>query len=393
MRRYARLLGLLSLLLAASAQAQTFPDAPLGEVRAQSSRRVCPGVAYIHRHTADPLDIHVLVVDLSEPGLAVRTALSKGVVWGNETVLSMVQRRGAVAGINGDYWTHGGVPLNLTVIEGEIVIAPKHRTAFAMHKDGTPEIGVWTEGWGWASEAVAPNGERRPIMLLNSDCNPGWLCLYTDKWGRNSRGSEASPVVEVLCGPTGEVREVRRDEPGIPIPEDHFVLTGRDEAGDWLAVNCGLGERVALDLKANKPLDTLEEAIGAGPRILKEGEYFQDPLAAFPEGEEFALGWKRSHYLERHPRSALGLSKDKQTLILLTVDGRQPKHSIGVYQRQAARLLKEFGAWDGMDLDSGGSATMAVGGEIVNHPSDQANPDGTGGVARPVANGLLIFHE
>lgn len=384
---------MLIVLAAASALAQPFPDAPLGEVVAQTSRQVCQGLTYIHRRTADPLDIHVLAADLSEPGISVRAALSNGAVWGNETVLSMVQRRGAVAGINGDYWTVGGVPLNLTAMEGEIVVAPKHRTAFVLHKDGTPEIGIWTGGWGWASEAVAPNGERRPIMLLNSDCNPGWLCLYTDTWGRASRGDEVAPVVEVLCGPSGEVIEIRRDRPGISIPADHFVLTGRDDAGEWLAANFAAGDRAALELKADKPLDTIEEAVGAGPRILKDGEYFQDPMAAFPEGEEFTVGWKRSHYLERHPRSALGLSKDKKTIVLLTVDGRQPQHSIGVYQRQAARLLKEFGAWDGMDLDSGGSATMVVEDQVVNHPSDEANPDGTDGVPRPVANGLLIFCE
>jgi exopolysaccharide biosynthesis protein len=78
-------------------------------------------------------------------------------------------------------------------------------------------------------------------------------------------------------------------------------------------------------------------------------------------------------------------------VVLITVDGRQPDFSLGIYQKQMADLMLEFGASDAMDLDSGGSATMVIEGRVVNHPSDGANPDGTGGKERPVANALLVF--
>jgi hypothetical protein len=36
---------------------------------------------------------------------------------------------------------------------------------------------------------------------------------------------------------------------------------------------------------------------------------------------------------------------------------------------------------------------MVIKGELVNHPSDHAKPDGTGGKERQVCNALLIYYE
>ncbi len=84
----------------------------------------------------------------------------------------------------------------------------------------------------------------------------------------------------------------------------------------------------------------------------------------------------------RHPRSAAGLSRDRQTLYLMVVDGRTSS-SIGMTCAEEARFLRELGAWDAMNQDGGGSSAMWVRGRgIVNHPSD--------GVTRVVGNHLAI---
>lgn len=369
----------------------TFPDAPFGDIVREDRRTIAPGIEYLHRVTDDPMSIHVVTVGLEESGVRIETVLGQDSVNGLETVRSMAQRHDALIGINGDYWTYGGIPLNLTVVNGEIVIAPKHRTAFGVTYDGVPVIDTFTDEWSWQAEVIAPNHDRMWIRLLNSDCNPGWLCLYTDKWGRPSRGNTVSPVTEVVLNMEGRVLDVRTDLPGVEIPGGGFVLTGRDEAGEWLADHFETGDFAVLDLKSTRPWQELRTAIGAGPRILSDGEIFQDPIALHPEGEEFTLEWKEMHYLKRQPRSAIGITEDKSTIILIAVDGRQPEHSIGIYQHQIARLFREFGASDAMDLDSGGSTTLVIEGEVVNKPSDKANADGTGGVERPVANALIFF--
>jgi len=370
-----------------------FPDAQFGDTVTESISEIKPGVRYTYRVTADPMHIHILELDLTNDAISIKTTLGKDKVQGIETVKSMANRHGALAAINGDYWGPNGVPQGMTIVEGEMVIAPKYRTAFAMTEDGEPVIDNWNDGWSWKSEVIAPNEESHPIVMMNSDCGEGWMCLYTDHWGSVSRGNSVSPVTELVVDENYHVLEVRTDQPGIEIPEDGFILTGRDDAGTWLTENFQVGNHVELNLKSAKPFDHLQNAIGAGPRIIKNGKIYQDPMESIPAGEEFSREWKELHYLERHPRSAIGYNEAKFKLILVTVDGRQPERSIGLYQLQMARLLLDLGATEAMDLDSGGSATMVIQGKVVNIPSDNAEPDGTSSTEREVANALLIMYD
>jgi len=59
-----------------------------------------------------------------------------------------------------------------------------------------------------------------------------------------------------------------------------------------------------------------------------------------------------------HPRTGLGLSQDGRHLFFLTIDGRQPS-SIGATVQDVGDLLKKFGAYTGINMDGGGSTTMA----------------------------------
>jgi hypothetical protein len=86
----------------------------------------------------------------------------------------------------------------------------------------------------------------------------------------------------------------------------------------------------------------------------------------------------------RNPRTALGLSKDGRTLWLMVVDGRQSKLSVGMTCAELGDELKGLGAYDGLNLDGGGSSTMYISGlGVVNSPSD--------GSERVVANHLALF--
>jgi len=68
---------------------------------------------------------------------------------------------------------------------------------------------------------------------------------------------------------------------------------------------------------------------------------------------------------------------------LVTVDGRQPDASAGMTLVELQRLAKRIGLTDALNLDGGGSTTMVIAGNVVNHPSD---PTG----ARTVSDVLLV---
>lgn len=357
------------------------PSDPLKETVFEETREPAPGLTYIHRRTADPMDIHVLIVDLDQ--IEIRSVLGRDTVRGTETVRSMADRHGALAAVNGDYWGPLGQPQGLTIVDGEIVMAPKHRTAFAIDRDRTAHIGIWSAGWTWGAQAIAPDDSQHHIVMMNTNCEPGWLALYTPPFGTTSRTDLEPPLTELIVNQEHRVIAIREDEPGAPIPSGGFVLTGRDGAGEWLREKFSVGDFVRIDLQTDRDWRDLEQAIGAGPRVLADGAFFQDPIEEFPAGEEFTLPWKRSHYLERQPRTGVGVTEDGRTVILIAVDGRQPEHSLGIYQREYADLFAEFGAVDAMDLDSGGSTTIVLEGEVLNKPSD--------GRERAVSNALLLF--
>jgi len=93
-----------------------------------------------------------------------------------------------------------------------------------------------------------------------------------------------------------------------------------------------------------------------------------------------------------HPRSAIGLSEDGQTLILMLVDGRQPDVSEGATLPELATFLREYGATTAMNLDGGGSASLAIlmsDGQamLLNTPVNYHEVN----VERPIANHLGIY--
>ena len=92
-----------------------------------------------------------------------------------------------------------------------------------------------------------------------------------------------------------------------------------------------------------------------------------------------------------HPRTGIGLDRSGDRLILMVVDGRQSGYSEGVSLGELADLMIEFGADTAMNLDGGGSSTLAVreqgAARVLNTPIHAR----IAGLSRPVANHLGIY--
>src|SRR6266581_1227701 len=92
------------------------------------------------------------------------------------------------------------------------------------------------------------------------------------------------------------------------------------------------------------------------------------------------------------PRAAVGVSQNGRYLYLITIDGRQPGYSDGASDSETADWLIRFGAYNGINLDGGGSTTMVMadcGGNPIqlNVPIDQGIPHHE----RVIANHLGVF--
>jgi hypothetical protein len=126
----------------------------------------------------------------------------------------------------------------------------------------------------------------------------------------------------------------------------------------------------ARGLRKRGPIaDWMRVVVSGSPALVREGEVLP---VRFPR-----------HALARNPRTAIGLSKDGRTLLLMVVDGREGSAQ-GMTCRESARVLRALGAWNAINLDGGGSSALylASAGGVVNH---------TGEPERPVVNHLGIF--
>ena len=68
---------------------------------------------------------------------------------------------------------------------------------------------------------------------------------------------------------------------------------------------------------------------------------------------------KTKSHLGLAPRTAIGISANGRWLYALVVDGRQPGYSMGADMDDLVRLLRAAGASDAINMDGGGSATLA----------------------------------
>jgi hypothetical protein len=115
--------------------------------------------------------------------------------------------------------------------------------------------------------------------------------------------------------------------------------------------------------------------IGGWPRIIRDGVNVA--------GEAATIEGTISRNAEaRHPRTAVGYSRDGRKLWLVAVDGRAT-NSVGMTLVELADAMRKLGVWQAMNFDGGGSTTMVIDGAVVNAPSD---PTGE----REVGNALLI---
>jgi Phosphodiester glycosidase len=365
--------------------------------------QVDPGVEWTTiARDSGPVRINVLAVDPAR----VRGVLSNERIAGRERVSRMGRRVGAVAGVNGTYFTPTGDPVGALAIDGELLSEPldgssalilpaaparpfiarlRFRGRATVNRrsreiDGIDRTRGLIPGCGGRGGDLPTSRPNAVVTCTDSS----ELVLLTPRYGaRPPREGGVEAIVR-----DGRVARVRPPGTG-PVPSDGLLLTGTGDAAAFLR-NAALPRSrldIELTLRAGRePLDiaSTPAVLGPGPRLLRDGQVVVRS-AAGPEGFDppQAPSFFRTFVAGRNPRTLAGVREDG-TLLLVTVDGRRPGWSVGMTLPEAARLMRSLGARDALNLDGGGSSTMVVRGEVVNRPSDRVGE-------RPVSNGLFVL--
>ncbi|BES66299.1 hypothetical protein SANA_27380 [Gottschalkiaceae bacterium SANA] len=321
--------------------------------------------------------IHVVTVDLSSSNLSPTLLTPDSGVGSRSRVTTMMENTNALVGINGDFFYKNlnYSPIGAMISKGTLLsnsIPFDYRTA----TNNTEPMIILDTFKGLAIESLVPsvsvtiNGKTWPLDGWNKASSGYWgLFAYDPNWGTKSIGNQASNLVEIVVV-NNKVSEIRRGKPATDIPSNGFVLTQRSDAIAPLLENLAVGNTVSVTTSPS--LRNIDMALGTGGLLVENGQIrtsFSVPING------------------RHPRTAMGLSKDGNTLTLVAVEGRYGAYR-GITQTELASLMKELGAYTAVNLDGGGSTTLAYQApamempRLVNRPSD--------GSERAVVNGFGI---
>ncbi|MGO8670452.1 MAG: phosphodiester glycosidase family protein [Capsulimonadaceae bacterium] len=397
-------------------------------VKSRVTRPLAAGVTWTQEIDDDPpLIINVVTADLSAPGVHAHVGPAQDHVggtdptFGREEVSRYARRHHDLVAVNGDFFPFTGDPLGIEIHAGDLLSEPwigmtgkgGPRTVLGVTDDGRAVI----DRLGLAGQVVFADESTGPLHGVNRAVGVDEVVVFTPDFhgGHVNRANGLDVGLANVNLPLrankqmrGQVIWTHTTPDGVDVvPPGGVILAGGPRRGttilqagihlgDAVTFTIGTGAvsdpasglRVAalprgdddLPSRAGEPADRtawlwarIPEAIGGGPRLLSNGAIDIDSV-----DEGFEPGFVDFPY----PRTAVGVSADGHVLIVVTVDGRQTI-SRGVSLADLAAILKRFGASDAMNLDGGGSTTMAVAGLIVDSPGGE-------GMERPVADMLTV---
>ncbi|MCL2495793.1 MAG: phosphodiester glycosidase family protein [Clostridiales bacterium] len=295
-----------------------------------------------------------------------------------------------IAAINGDYFNMSTVvPLN-TVIEDFVLKSSEGG-------DWSASVGFFEDGRAIIGRLglamyLTTKGESYTISRFNKELLAGGqnMQLFSADYASTTRSQmpSYSAVLRVNSGYTGinqvmtayvESRQAL-DGP-VDIPDGCLLLAiAQDSPNDiakGILTDLQPGQQVSIDFKGNAAWENARYAVGGGERLLINGQVV---------APQFSAGSTATYM----PRTAFGLRADG-SFIMYSVDGRQQGYSAGASLTEVALRLLELGCVDAINLDGGGSTTLATvypgleGLKTVNRPSD--------GSLRTCANYIMLVNR
>jgi hypothetical protein len=230
------------------------------------------------------------------------------------------------------------------------------------------------------ASASGPSGTYEVVALNQYALPVNGIGIFTPAWGDVDRA-------RTLCGTDGDrnapcaveqaevlVRDGTVVQAGRPgrgrIPDGELALTGR-EKGAAAVRSLEVGDRVDVEYELVPESGHWPELAVGGSPIMFDGT----PVRGLDDRE-------------RAPRSAVGTSAEGRHMWLLTLDGRQ-SDSVGATLHELAKLMRELGVDEAVNLDGGGSSTLVLrdpGATEVTIVNDPSGPS-----PRFVPNGIGIY--
>lgn len=364
------------------------------------AKQLAPGVSYRQfANKSGPWMMYLVRVDLTRSDIELRGVRARDSLRSRERVSEMAKRASSgglavLAAVNADFFElKSGENENNQVIAGEwwkgvkLTDSPydtydNAHVQFALDANRRPAMDRFMfDATAWV------HGTATPILTLNFNPpgKPEGTALFTSRYGVNTPADTSRPTLEapmIAAGHRGDtILYVRRGPvsavSGSSIPHDGAVLAVYGAGLRQKEVQAMVDGDTVKIVEGTRPVLKFPSlVIGGWPRILRDGVEVAGDAA-------IAEGTISRNAEMRHPRTAIGFSRDSSTLFLFAVDGRS-ENSGGMLLTEMAGVMKTLGAWNAMNFDGGGSTTMVIDGAVVSKPSDATGE-------REVGNALLVL--
>ncbi len=335
-------------------------------------------VRYTHRsETINGLmqEINILEINPGDSRVKIKPVLSFDLIYGYELLSEMAARKGAYSAVNGGFFRDFGLPSGMVVIDGSLYSAATGDYPVFIIRDGKAELSVInSEMLVLYGDNTAAAGEESSGNLqidnINFPVKGNQTVVYTPAYGKTNRADRKNITVTVEDGIATKIADY---EKAAAIPENGMLITFYNTAGyAGKELPIRVGDYVRFTHSPDMTGDV--QAYECGCMLVKDGNSVvgeRDPW----------VGVLTNH----DPRTAVGIKEDG-TVILMTVDGRQPGYSAGFTGKELADYLISLGAVDAAMLDGGASTEMLLEGSLVSRPSYK-------GQEREVAGGILVLME
>lgn len=155
------------------------------------------------------------------------------------------------------------------------------------------------------------------------------------------------------------------------------------------AAGDGTGMRLAESVQPWTTVAGSAQIVTSGRKTIPMYADEDVPSGLLTRGGPSGFSNARSWYLLSNARTAIGLTKDRRRLVLLTVD--RGGGSLGMSVSEVADvLIDDYDVEDALNLDGGGSTTMAME-DPVTHTRALVNRPAEGGAGRAVGSSLAVF--
>jgi len=365
------------------------------------------GITYKKFHITEPrdMDIFVAAMDRSNLSVTVDSGIAQGRLSGGlETVRSQAarydqtinywdatwgNRSEVVVAINGYYFNQSVEPIGVP-LSGQI-----HSGWYA--KQFTNIIGdagfSWTmDRQAFIGDCVYHSADKNDVLFVNANYDPNFqavniehsdenMILYTPQYDVNTRtiSTTEDPVLEIaieLSRPSllisdpgyvrGRIMQIRDNKGSTPLRFDYVVLslwgdvrTATKSRIDGNLINIGDEVRITQEIKdcavsTTKPWVKTYSGMGGDYHFLNDGT-----IREYEEMPDAVVGNSRS-----------AIVYNDEYIFFIVVDKCNPNVSEGIKISELGTFaINYLGANWGVSLDSGGSSTMVVLGDVVNNTS------------------------